>query len=329
MNAETLDKQRPRRLRSYPRIRKLVRETLVNPGQLVAPIFVRPGHGIVEPITSMPGINRYSVDTVGDYVAWLADVGIEAILLFGIPAVKDETGSGAYDSEGVVPKAISAIRDSVSSTAIIADVCLCEYTSHGHCGMIKDGAVDNDSTLPLLSKAAVAYAQAGADIVAPSAMMDHQVRAIREMLDTSGNEHTAIMGYSAKYASSFYGPFRYAAGSAPSFGDRKGYQMSPPNRREAMREIALDIQEGADIIMVKPALAYLDVISEARRRFDVPLAAYSVSGEYSMLKAAGSMGFVNENEAMQELLLSIKRAGADIIITYHAAEAARTFIDQR
>ena len=329
MNAETLDKQRPRRLRSYPRIRKLVRETLINPEQLVAPIFVRPGSGIVEPIASMPGINRYSVDTVGDYVAGLADAGIEAILLFGIPAAKDEIGSGAYDPEGIVPKAINAIRDSVSSTAIIADVCLCEYTSHGHCGMIKDGAVDNDSTLPLLSKAAVAYARAGADIVAPSAMMDHQVRAIREALDTSGNGHTAIMGYSAKYASSFYGPFRDAAGSAPSFGDRKGYQMSPSNRREAMREIALDIQEGADIIMVKPALAYLDVISEARRRFDVPLAAYSVSGEYSMLKAAGSMGLLNENETMQELLLSIKRAGADIIITYHAAEAARAFIGQR
>jgi porphobilinogen synthase len=329
MAAETLDKQRPRRLRVSPCIRKLVSETLINPRQLVAPIFVRPGRGIVEPIKSMPGINRYSVDTVGEYVSELADVGIEAVLLFGIPAVKDEIGSSAYDREGVVPKAISAVRDSVSSTAIIADVCLCEYTSHGHCGIIKDGAVDNDGTLPLLGKAAVAYAEAGADIVAPSAMMDHQVRAIRGALDISGHEHTAIMGYSAKYASSFYGPFRDAAGSVPSFGDRKGYQIGPSNRREAMKEIALDIQEGADIIMVKPALAYLDVIAEARRRFNVPIAAYSVSGEYSMLKAAGSMGLVNENEAMLELLLSIKRAGADIIITYHAAEAARASISQR
>ncbi len=315
--------RRMRRLRASEQLRSLVRETKLDISKLVAPIFVRYGSNVIEPVESMPGISRYSVDTVGKYASSLADLGISSVLLFGIPKNKDRTGTQAYAADGVVPRAVKTIKDYASSTTVITDVCLCEYTDHGHCGVLSGKSVDNDRTLPLLAKASLAYAEAGADIVAPSAMMDHQVMAIRSALDSHGNNDTAIMGYSAKYSSAFYGPFRSAAGSKPSFGDRKGYQMDVANKREAMKEIELDILEGADIVMVKPALPYLDIISEARNRFDTPIAAYNVSGEYSMIKAAGKAGCVDEDTAMIEVLTSIKRAGADIIITYHAAEAAR------
>ncbi len=316
-------KSRSRRLRGSEGLRSLMSETKLSAGELVAPIFVRYGKGIVEPIASMPGINRYSADKVGDYVSALAEIGIKSVLLFGIPRHKDRLGTAAYSDEGIIPKAVSAIKDAVPSTVVMADVCLCEYTDHGHCGVIRGTGVDNDMTLPLLSKAAVAYARAGADVVAPSAMMDGQVAAIRGGLDAAGYKDTVIMGYSAKYASEFYGPFRSAAGSTPQFGNRKAYQMDPANAREAMKEIELDIKEGADIVMIKPALAYLDVISEARRRFNVPIAAYNVSGEYAMLKSAAANGWIDGDKAALEVLLSIKRAGADLIITYHAETIAR------
>ncbi|MDG6920087.1 MAG: porphobilinogen synthase [Nitrososphaerota archaeon] len=297
-------------------------ETTVDPSDLIAPIFVRYGRGLVEPVASLPGVSRYSVDEVGAYSARLSDAGVRAVLLFGIPETKDETGTQAYAEDGIVPSAIREIKRAVPSMIVMADVCLCEYTSHGHCGVVRGGQVDNDETLPLLGKAAVAYAKAGADVVAPSAMMDFQVRALREALDESRLQRTLVMGYSAKFASSFYGPFREAACSAPSFGDRRGYQMPPGNAREALREIEADVGEGADLVMVKPALPYLDVISRARERFDVPIAAYNVSGEYAMVKAAGSKGWIDEKAAAMEVLTSIKRAGADLIITYFAEEAA-------
>lgn len=312
---------RLRRLRSSESLRGMVRETNLNISNLIAPIFVRHGTKVVEPIGAMPGVHRYSIDQLPDYLGRLVEVGLPAVLFFGIPLSKDEMGTEAYSSTGIVPQAIREAKKRFSSLIVAADVCLCEYTSHGHCGVIERGKVDNDRTLPLLAKAALEYAKAGADVVAPSAMMDGQVRSIRNLLDDSGFQDTLVMGYSAKYASCFYGPFREAAGSAPSFGDRRGYQMDTANSREAMREIEADILEGADMIMVKPALAYLDVIAKARSRFDLPLAAYNVSGEYSMIKAAGANGWIDEKRAVMEVLTSIKRAGADIIITYFAEEA--------
>ena len=311
-----------RRLRRTDAIRELVRETRLTPKNLIAPIFVREGTGVVEPIAEMPGVSRYSLDRVAEQVERLEMVGVEAVLLFGIPDKKDELGSQAYSPEGIVPRAVKELRDALPDLVIAADVCLCEYTTHGHCGVVAGSSVDNDRTLPLLARAAVEYANAGADIVAPSAMMDGQVGAIRSALDDAGLSQAAIMGYSAKYASCFYAPFREAAGSAPAFGDRKGYQMDPPNAREALREIAADVKEGADIVMVKPALAYLDVIAKARERFDVPLGAYNVSGEFAMVKAAARAGWLDERKAVMEQLIAMKRAGADVIITYFAEEAA-------
>ncbi len=313
---------RLRRLRRSESLRRLVKETDLQTSKLIAPVFVRYGEKVVEPIEAMPGVNRYSIDQLGKYVGRLLEAGIRATLIFGIPASKDELGSQAYSSDGIVPRAITEIKRSVPSMLVAADVCLCEYTSHGHCGVIQDGQVDNDKTLPLLGRAAVEYARAGADIVAPSAMMDRQVGAIRAALEDSGYHETLVMGYSAKFASSFYGPFREAAGSTPSFGDRKAYQMSPANSREALREIEGDVREGADIIMVKPALSYLDIIAKARSRFNLPIAAYNVSGEYSMIKAASLNGWLNEKATVMEVLTSIKRAGADTIITYFAEQVA-------
>jgi porphobilinogen synthase len=321
--------ERLRRLRRTETIREMLKESRVHVSNLMAPVFVQDGERVVEPIEAMPGINRYSVDTVSDYVGRLTDEGVRSVLLFGIPGSKDESGTEAYSSEGVVPRAIRELKSHFHSLTVAADVCLCEYTSHGHCGVVVDGTVDNGRTLPLLAKAALQYASAGADIVCPSAMMDGQVLEIRRALDGSSYEERLVMGYSAKYASSFYGPFREAAGSAPAFGDRRGYQMNPANSREAMREIDSDIREGADIIMVKPALAYLDVIAKARARYDVPLAAYSVSGEFSMIKAASANGWLDEKGAAVEVATSIRRAGADIIITYFAEQLAAWLREER
>ncbi len=314
---------RARRLRRTESIRTILRETRLHPDMLVAPIFVVDGRGRVEDIEGMPGVSRFSVDRLPRHLESLSGLGIRSVLLFGIPASKDEEGTEGYARDGVVPRTIRAIRPSFPELTLIADVCLCEYTSHGHCGVLSGETVDNDRTLPLLARAALEYARAGADIVAPSAMMDGQVLALRQGLEEAGLDDTIVMGYSAKHASAFYKPFRNAAESAPSFGDRKSYQMQPGNRREAMREIEQDIKEGADIVMVKPALAYLDVIAEARRRFDPPLAAYNVSGEYSMVKAAALNGWIDEKSAVQEILTGIRRAGADIVITYFAEEAAK------
>jgi porphobilinogen synthase len=320
---------RLRRLRRTESIRKLVSENRVNVSNIMAPVFVQEGNNVVQPVKAMPGVNRYSVDTLSDHVLKLAEQGIRSVLLFGIPATKDESGSEAYASDGIVPRAIRELKGRFDSLVVAADVCLCEYTSHGHCGVVENGDVSNERTLPLLARAASQYARAGADIVCPSAMMDGQVLAIRSALNESGYEDRLVMGYSAKYASSFYGPFRDAAGSTPAFGDRRGYQMNPANSREAMREIDTDIKEGADIIMVKPALAYLDVISKARSRYDVPIAAYSVSGEYSMIKAASEEGWLDERGAAMEATLSIKRAGADIIISYFAEQLAAWLREER
>jgi porphobilinogen synthase len=312
--------ERLRRLRRTEAIREMLKENRFHASNLMAPVFVKDGVHVVEPVEAMPGINRYSVDTVSEYVGRLTEEGVRSVLLFGLPAAKDESGSEAYSSDGVVPRAIRELKSRFDSLVVAADVCLCEYTSHGHCGVLQDGGVSNELTLPLLAKAALEYARAGADLVCPSAMMDGQVLAIRKALDESSYEERLVMGYSAKYASSFYGPFRDAAKSAPAFGDRKGYQMSPSNSREAMREIDSDIREGADIIMVKPALAYLDVISKARAKYDVPLAAYSVSGEYSMIKAPSAKGWIDEKGAAMEVATSTRKAGADIIITYFAEQ---------
>ncbi|MGA2666061.1 MAG: porphobilinogen synthase [Nitrososphaerales archaeon] len=314
---------RLRRLRASEEVRALVRETRIHASNLVAPIFVREGTGVVEPIGPLPGINRYSVDTVSDHVARLSAAGVQSVLLFGLPQTKDELGSAGYSPDGVVPRAIREIKRHHPKTIVMADVCLCEYTSHGHCGVIKNGAVDNDATLPLLAREAVEYAKAGADVVGPSAMMDGQVGAVRNALDAHGFDDKIIMSYSAKFASSFYGPFREAAGSAPAFGNRRGYQMDPANGMEAMREIESDLKEGADIVMIKPALAYLDLIAKARARFDVTIAAYSVGGEYSMVKAAAKNGWLDETAAAYEILIAIKRAGANVIITYFAEQMAK------
>ncbi len=314
---------RLRRSRRTDSLRRIFRETRIHPDSLMAPIFVIDKSDSVQPVESMPGVNRYSVDRLSEYVSRLRKVGIRSILLFGVLTSKDETGTGAYSNTGLIPRAIRELRESLDDLVITADVCLCEYTSHGHCGVLVNGDVDNDRTLPLLAKAALQYAAAGADIVAPSAMMDGQVHAIRETLDHSGLDSTIVMGYSAKYASAFYGPFRFAADSKPAFGDRKAYQMDVANSREALREIEEDIREGADVIMVKPALAYLDVISKARAKFEMPLAAYNVSGEYSMIRAASLNGWLDEKSAVYEVLTSIKRAGADLIITHFAEQAAK------
>ncbi len=315
--------KRLRRLRRTETMRKLVRETELSVNDLVYPLFITHGKDIKQEISSMPGIFQFSIDVLAEEIKEIAGLGIPAVILFGIPETKDETGSSGYTPDGVVQQAIKVIKDMNPELLVLTDVCLCEYTSHGHCGVVKNGDVDNDATLELLAKMAVAHTQAGADIVAPSNMMDGRVKSIRQALDESGFKDVPILSYAAKYASAFYGPFRDAAESAPQFGDRRSYQMDPPNVREAMREIEADIEEGADMIMVKPALAYLDVIRKARDTFNYPLAAYNVSGEYSMVKAAGQAGWIDEQRVIMEILTSIKRAGANIIITYHAKEAAR------
>ena len=316
-------RRRLRRLRRSRNIRRLVAETRLAVEDLILPLFVTHGAKVREEIASMPGHARLSVDMLSPEVKEVESLGIPGVLLFGIPERKDALASEAYAPNGIVQQAVREIKRVAPDLLVITDVCLCEYTDHGHCGVIENGEVDNDATLPLLQKTALSHAQAGADIVAPSDMMDGRVRAIRTALDDAGLVGVAIMSYAAKYCSSFYGPFREAAESAPAFGDRKAYQMAPPNRREALREVELDIAEGADIVMVKPALPYLDIISAVRAAFPVPLAAYNVSGEFAMIKAAGRLGWLDEKKAIFETLTAIKRAGADIIITYHAKEAAR------
>ena len=314
---------RMRRLRDLAPVRSLTRETRLSAAEFIYPMFVTHGNGVKDPIEPMPGCYQWSLDLLAEEVGEAAELGVAGVLLFGLPAEKDPLGLEGYDPEGIVQEAVRTIKRDVPGMLVITDVCLCEYTDHGHCGVIDNGHVDNDATLELLARTAVTQVQAGADLVAPSAMMDGQVKAIREALNGQGYTGVPIMGYAAKYASAFYGPFRVAAGSTPQFGDRRSYQMDPANARMAMREIESDIAEGADIVMVKPALAYLDVIHRARERFDHPLAAYNVSGEYSMVKAAGSHGWIDEKQVTLELLTAIKRAGADIILTYHAKEVAR------
>jgi len=312
-----------RRLRWTEALRRLVRETRLSPEDFVYPLFVVHGSGVRNAIASMPGQAQLSIDQLPAEARELRALGIPAVLLFGIPASKDEQASEAYAADGIVQQAVRALKQADPDLLVVTDVCLCEYTSHGHCGIVRDGDVDNDATLPLLARTALSHAQAGAGMVAPSAMMDGQVAAIRQALDENGFAQTPIMAYAAKYASAFYGPFREAAESAPQFGDRCGYQMDPANVREALREIESDVAEGADIVMVKPALAYLDVLARARQRFDLPLAAYNVSGEYAMIKAAAANGWLDERRVVLEVLTAIKRAGADIVITYHAKDAAR------
>src|SRR3990167_3751208 len=314
---------RPRRLRRTEGFRRMIRETILHIEELIYPIFVTYGRDKREEISAMPGCYRFSIDNITREVREAAELGIPAIILFGIPDKKDEIGSEAYNPKGVVQEAIRAIKAEVPKIVVITDVCIDEYTSHGHCGVVRDGEIDNDATLELLAQMALSHAKAGADIVAPSDMMDGRVKAIRKVLDEHGFQHTPIMSYAAKYASSFYGPFREAADSIPKFGDRKSYQMDIANSREAMREIRLDIEEGADIIMVKPALPYLDIIWQARQKFDLPIAAYNVSGEYAMIKAAASQGWLDEERVILEALTCIKRAGADLILTYFAKDVAR------
>ena len=316
-------KIRMRRLRTSATMRRLVRETTVSADDLVYPLFVREGEGIKTPIKSMDGCFHFSPDTIVAEAAEVASLGIPAVLLFGLPARKDPTGSEAWAENGVVQQAIKAIKKKTPDLLVITDVCLCEFTDHGHCGVIKEGTVDNDPTCELLAKMALSHAQAGADIVAPSDMMDGRVRYIREALEANGFKDVALMSYAAKYASAFYGPFRDAAESAPAFGDRRSYQMDAANSDQAMAEIDLDIQEGADIVMVKPALAYMDIIYRARQRFDCPIAAYNVSGEYMMVKSSAAAGLSDEEATMMEVLTSLKRAGADILITYFAKDAAK------
>lgn len=323
LKTEMLLNCRPRRLRESEPLRRLVRETRISMDQLIYPLFVRWGRGVREEISAMPGQYRLSLDQLPKEAEEIAASGISALLLFGLPEHKDEVGSEAYGEHGIVQEAIRTIKKAAPELVLITDVCLCEYTSHGHCGVTRDGRVENDETLELLAQIAVSHVVAGADLIAPSAMMDGQVKAIREALDDAGFQSTPIMSYAAKYASAFYGPFREAAGSTPQSGDRKGYQMDPPNIREALREIELDIAEGADIVMVKPALAYLDVIRAARERFDLPLAAYNVSGEYAMVKAAAHKGWLDEERVVWEITTAIARAGADLVITYFAKELAQ------
>jgi len=313
---------RPRRLRRLPALRDLVRETQLSIDDLIMPLFVCPGSGVKQPISAMPGNFRMSPDVLAEECREIQNLGMPAVMLFGIPETKDETGSSALCPEGVIQQALRRTKETVPDLLLITDICLCEYTSHGHCGVLKGCDVDNDPTLEILAAMAVSHAQAGADIVAPSDMMDGRVRAIRRGLDEAGFSHVAILAYAAKYASGYYGPFREAADCAPAFGDRSTYQMDPANAREALREIALDIEEGADIVMVKPALAYMDIIYRARQRFDVPIAAYNVSGEFSMIKAAAQRGWIDEKRIVLETLTGLKRAGADMILTYFAKDVA-------
>ena len=314
---------RPRRLRESPLLRSMVRETALRVDDFVYPLFAVHGRGVREPIGSMPGQCRLSIDELLKECKDAASMGIPAVLLFGLPRDKDPRGTEAYAEDGIIQQAVRAVKDTIPDLLVITDVCLCEYTSHGHCGVVEDGRVKNDPTLELIARTAVSHAEAGADMVAPSDMMDGRVAAIREGLDEAGFPETPIMAYSAKYASAFYGPFREAADSTPQFGDRRSYQMDPANAVEAMREVALDVDEGADIVMVKPALPYLDIIARVKGEFGLPVAAYSVSGEYAMLKAAGQLGWLDEERAVLEALTGIRRAGADIIITYFAKDAAR------
>ena len=315
--------ERLRRLRRTPGLRRMVRETRLTLDGLIEPHFVCPGKDVRNPVDSMPGCAQMSIDVLVEECKRSYDMGIPSIILFGIPSEKDAVGSEGYAEDGIVARAIAAIKRDVPDLVVWADVCLCEYTDHGHCGVLNGHDVDNDATLELLAKEALTYARAGADGVAPSDMMDGRVAAIRSVLDETGMQHIPIMAYAAKFASAFYGPFRDAAGSTPQFGDRRAYQMDPANGREAMREIELDVEEGADIVMVKPALAYLDLIRQARERFDLPIAAYSVSGEYSMIKAAAQNGWIDEDRIIHEALTSMCRAGADIILTYFARDVAR------
>ena len=314
---------RPRRLRASETLRKMVRETRMDASTLIYPLFFMDGTNRKEEISSLPGQFRYTVDRASEIMDEISESGVKSVLLFGIPDKKDELGSGAWAPDGAVQRAVRAIKEKYPQIFCITDVCMCEYTSHGHCGAIEGHDVDNDKTLELLSRAALSHAQAGADMVAPSDMMDGRVAAIRATLDSNGFANTPIMSYAVKYASGYYGPFRDAADSAPQFGDRRGYQMDPANAHEAMKEVALDIAEGADIIMVKPALAYLDIVRRVRDRIDLPVAVYNVSGEYAMVKAAAANGWIDEKRIVLETLTSMKRAGADIIITYHAIDAAR------
>ncbi|NHM28394.1 porphobilinogen synthase [Desulfofundulus sp. TPOSR] len=314
---------RPRRLRVKENIRRLVRETCLTVDDLIYPLFVTHGREVQSPVEAMPGVYNLSPDMLLEEAARVVDLGIPGILLFGIPREKDETAREAYDDEGIVQQAVRAIKKEFPELVVITDVCLCEYTSHGHCGVVEQGRILNDPTLELLARTALSHARAGADMVAPSDMMDGRVAAIRRALDEAGYQDVSIMSYAAKYASAYYGPFREAVGSAPQFGDRRSYQMDPPNAREALREIALDIEEGADIIMVKPALAYLDIVRQARDAFNYPVAVYNVSGEYAMVKAAALRGWIDERRVVLETLTGMKRAGADIIITYHAKDVAR------
>ncbi|HLA04896.1 MAG TPA: porphobilinogen synthase [Syntrophales bacterium] len=320
---------RPRRLRKNENFRRMVRETSLSVDDMVYPLFVVEGKGVKKPISSMPGNFQMSVDHLVREVEKTKELGIPAVLLFGIPEKKDEAASGAFAQDGIVQRAVRRIKDRTPDILVITDVCLCEYTNHGHCGMMEKGDVDNDLTIEVLAETALSHAKAGADMVAPSAMMDGQIGAIREVLDESGYETVPIMAYAAKYASCFYGPFREAAESAPQYGDRKSYQMDPANSDEAIREMTLDVEEGADILMVKPALPYLDIIRRAKEEFDLPIAAYNVSGEFSMIKAAANLGWLDGERAMMESLVSIKRAGADIIITYFAQEAAKIIRNER
>ena len=316
--------ERPRRLRSHPAWRSMVRETTLDPGRLILPLFVVPGEDVVHPVESMPGVEQRSVDRTVELAAEAAEAGVGGVILFGIPEHKDPQGSSGWDPQGPVPSALRALRDEVPDLLLWADVCLCEYTDHGHCGLLTpDGRVDNDATLPLLSRAALAYADAGAHAVAPSDMMDGRVGRIRTDLDTQGHEDVVLVSYAVKYASAFYGPFRDAAHSAPAFGDRRAYQMDPPNAREALREAALDEEEGADVLMVKPALPYLDVIRDVRTHTALPVAAYQVSGEYAAVMAAVGNGWLDEERVALEALTGIHRAGADMIVTYWALRAAR------
>jgi porphobilinogen synthase len=316
---------RPRRLRRTEALRRLVRETRVTVEQLVQPLFVVPGRGVERPVPSMPGVAQLSVDRTAEECRRLADLGVPAVILFGVPEAKDARGSGATAGDGIVPRALEAIRAAAPGLVRITDVCLCEYTDHGHCGVLRDGEVDNDPTLAVLAEEALAHARAGADVVAPSDMMDGRVGAIRRALDGAGFAEVPILSYAAKYASGLYGPFRDAADSTPAFGDRRGYQMDPANVEEALREVALDVAEGADVVMVKPALPYLDVIRRVKERFGWPVAAYQVSGEYAMVKAAAAQGWIDERRVVEETLTAIRRAGADLIVTYFARDVARGF----
>ncbi len=321
--------KRPRRLRGSEILRKMVRETRMDKASLIYPMFVKEGSGIIEEIPTMPGQFRYSVDTQGEILSRLQDAGVKNVMFFGIPDHKDEVGSGAYDPEGIVQKALRQARKDFPEMYLITDVCMCEYTSHGHCGVLCGHDVDNDRTLELLAKTALSHVEAGADMVAPSDMMDGRVRAIREMLDANGHYTAPIMSYAVKYASGFYGPFRDAAGSAPSFGDRKSYQMDFHNSREGIKEALMDVEEGADIIMVKPAMAYQDMITRVRDEVNVPVAAYSVSGEYAMVKAGASLGYIEEERIISEMAVGVYRAGADIYLTYFAPEIARLMDEGR